>query len=163
MNQVYLIIGSNIDPEINIPGAVKYLTSCSNLQLQEISSVWRTRPVGSRTNDFLNAAVCLTTSLSEVELKQRVLASIEEKMGRIRVEDKFAPRTIDLDIVIFNGKILDENLFRHDYMILPFSELLPELISPVQNISLKSLATTIRPFSTAKVVEINLPPLTITY
>ncbi len=159
MNQVYLILGSNIDPELNIPAAIRHLSSHPDLTIQQISSVWRTRPVGSRANDFLNTAVFLTTSLDEDVLKQEVLCDIEEKMGRVRIEDKFAPRPIDLDIVIFNDRIVDENLFRHDYLILPFSELIPDLVSPVQGISMKTLATTIHPFSTAKVVKLDLPPL----
>ncbi len=162
MNQAYLIIGSNIDPELNIPEAIRHLARHPNLTLQKISSVWRTRSVGSRTNDFLNAAIFLITHLEENELKQKVLSSIEEKMGRVRSEDKFAPRIIDLDIVIFNDRIVDENLFRYDYLILPFSELLPDLVSPIQGISMKILAATIHPFSTAKKVELAIPPLSRT-
>ncbi len=160
MNQAYLIIGSNIDPELNIPVAVKELANHPDLHVQRISSVWKTRPVGSQTNDFLNAAVCLTTPLDEHQLKQDVLSVIEEKMGRIRFEDKFAPRTIDLDIVVFNDRVVDENLFTHDYLILPFSEIFPDLVSPSQGISMKRLAEAIKPFSTARIFKIDLPPLT---
>lgn len=159
MNRVYLILGSNIDPELNIPAAIQHLSNRPDLILKKISSVWRTRPVGSLANDFLNAAVFLTTILDENVLKQEVLREIEEKMGRVRIKDKFAPRPIDLDIVIFNDRIIDENLFRYDYLILPLSELIPDLVFPDQGISMKSLAGAIQSYSTAKTVKIDLPPL----
>jgi 2-amino-4-hydroxy-6-hydroxymethyldihydropteridine diphosphokinase len=160
MNQAYLIIGSNIDPELNIPVAVKILSNHPDINVQKISSVWKTRSVGSRTNDFLNAAVCLSTPLDKNQLKQDVLSAIEEQMGRIRFKDKFAPRTIDLDIVIFNDRVVDENLFTHDYLILPFSEILPDLVSPSQGITMKQLAKAIKPFSSARIFKIDLPPFT---
>ncbi len=150
MNQVYLILGSNIDPEVNIPLAVQKLKDRPGVNLRAYSSIWKTRPVGSSTEDFFNLAVHIETSLLPSDLKESVLRVIEEELGRIRVADKYAARTIDLDIVIFNDEIQDPHLFRYDYLILPFSELLPELVDPKRDLTLKKLASTIRPFSTAK-------------
>ncbi len=157
MNRVYLIIGSNINPESNIPAAIKHLQDRHDLQIIKTSSVWKTRPVGSQAGDFLNIAICIETPLDDRELKTQVLSVIENKMGRIRSEDKYAPRSIDLDIVIFNQSIVDFSLFRYDYLIFPFAELLPELLSPEHNIDLKTLASSIRPFSTAQKVILHLP------
>jgi 2-amino-4-hydroxy-6-hydroxymethyldihydropteridine diphosphokinase len=159
MIDVYLIVGSNINPESNIRLALEYLCAVPGINIIRISSIWKTRPVGTRSDDFLNLAIHLESTMNEVELKELILCEIEEKMGRIRVEDKFAPRPIDLDIVIFDGQILDQNLFKHDYLILPFSELLPQLESPTHGITLKVLAATIKPFSTAQTVPIPKIPL----
>lgn len=159
MNQVYLILGSNIDPELNIPEALKKLVDNASLCIKKASSVWKTRPVGDHTeNYFLNLAIYLETDL-EIENLKRLLRLMEDQMGRVRLEDKFAPRTIDLDIVIFNKEILENTLFKHDYMILPFAEIIPDLVSPEQGLSLKVLATTIQPFSTARKVNLELPQL----
>lgn len=154
MNRVYLIIGSNIDPESNIPAAIKHLQDRQDLKIINTSSVWKTRPVGSQAGDFLNIAIFIETPLDNQDLKTQVLSVIENKMGRIRGEDKYAPRPIDLDIVIFNQSIVDFSLFKYDYLIFPFSELLPELISPEHGIDLKTLASSIRPFSTARKVTL---------
>lgn len=159
MNRAYLIIGSNIDPESNIPAAVKHLQARPEIKIVNTSSVWKTRPIGSQASDFLNIALCLDTPLNELQLKTQVLSMIENNMGRLRSEDKFAPRPIDLDIVIFNDTIVDYNLFKHDYLILPFAEIIPELISPTHGINMETLASSIGPFSTAKKVNLPLPNL----
>ncbi len=159
MNRVYLIIGSNIDPESNIPTAVRNLQARSELKIINMSSVWKTRSVGVQASDFLNIALCLDTTLDQRHLKDNVLSVIENKMGRVRSEDKFAPRPIDLDIVIFNDSIVDSNLFKYDYLILPFAEMIPELMSTVHGIDLQTLASSISPFSTAHKVDLQLPKL----
>ncbi len=104
-------------------------------------------------------ALCLDTPLDENQLKAQVLSVIETNMGRIRSEDKFAPRPIDLDIVIFNQTIVDSNLFKYDYLVFPFAEIIPDLISPTHGIDLKTLASSIRPFSTAQKINLPIPQL----
>lgn len=138
MNEVYLLLGSNIDPEKNILLALEYLNR--NFRLIEVSHTWQTRPVGSSAGDFLNTAVKLETTLDAYTLKENCLCHIEEVLGRVRQEDKNAPRTIDLDIVIFNREILDDSLFRFAHLIIPFAELLPDLIEPQSHQTLSTLA-----------------------
>ncbi len=138
MNEVYLLLGSNIDPEKNILLALEYLNR--NFTILEVSNTWQTKPVGSSANDFLNTAVKLETKLDAYTLKEKCLCHIEEVLGRVRQSDKNAPRTIDLDIVIFNGEIVDDTLFRFAHMIIPFAELLPDLVDPDGKQSLSTLA-----------------------
>jgi 2-amino-4-hydroxy-6-hydroxymethyldihydropteridine diphosphokinase len=138
MNKAYLSLGSNIDPEKNITLALEYLNQ--DFKILEVSHTWKTKPVGINSADFLNTAVKLITSLDSIDLKDKFLCHIEEIMGRVRVEDKFAPRTIDIDIIIFNDSVVDKNLFQLDHLILPFSELVPDLRSPDTKCTLAEIA-----------------------
>jgi 7,8-dihydro-6-hydroxymethylpterin-pyrophosphokinase len=62
--------------------------------------------------------------------KQEILGPIEAKLGRVRTADKYAPRTIDLDITIFDGQVLDADLWKRVYLALIFAELAPDLHNP---------------------------------
>lgn len=138
MNQAYIVLGSNIRPQVNIPKALSYLED--SFTLKDISLTWRTKPIGTKAEDFFNTAVEIETGLDYFLLKEKCLIHIEEMMGRIRVADKNAPRTIDLDIVIFNGKVLEPHIFNLEYLALPLSELLPDLIHSPSGSSLSHIA-----------------------
>jgi 2-amino-4-hydroxy-6-hydroxymethyldihydropteridine diphosphokinase len=156
MNEVFLCLGSNINPEANILQALRYLKK--EFILLEVSNTWKTKPVGLDSADFLNTAVRIQTTLDQFELKEKNLCHIEEVLGRVRQKNKYAPRTIDIDIVLFNGQVIDENLFRLDYLILPFSELIPVLKNqdgkPLKEIAASLLSTT-----QAKKYKCLMPPI----
>jgi 2-amino-4-hydroxy-6-hydroxymethyldihydropteridine diphosphokinase len=139
MNTVYLSLGSNIEPEKNLPEALRRLTQI--VQIEGISSIWRTQSVGFAGPEFLNAAIRIVTNLDGEIFKDDILCSIEESMGRVRLADKNAPRTIDIDILIFNNQILDNNLFNLDHLILPLAELLPTLRETPNSPSLQEIAS----------------------
>jgi len=139
MNTIYLSLGSNIDPEKNLPEALRRLTQI--VKIEGISSIWRTQSIGFDGPEFLNAAIRLNTNLDAEFFKEDILCSIEVSMGRIRLADKNAPRTIDLDILIFNNQIFDQNLFKLDHLILPLAELLPSLKETPNSPSLHEIAT----------------------
>lgn len=120
---VCLLLGSNIRPEINLKQAVIMLNQ--HLPLAHVSSVWETTAVGSDGPNFLNAAVLVTTSLDVKNLKAQVLRPIETHLGRVRSADKYAPRTIDIDPILFDGEQLDDNLVKFAYVAVPAAELLP--------------------------------------
>jgi 2-amino-4-hydroxy-6-hydroxymethyldihydropteridine diphosphokinase len=131
LNTAYLILGSNINPQVNIP--------------------WKTRAVGAQADDFLNTAVEIETSLDMHMLKEKCLCHIEEIMGRIRQRDKNAPRTIDIDIVVFNYKILDLEIFSREHLALPLSQVNPDLVDPQTGKSLKSISESLRSGSSTNV------------
>ena len=126
-NFAILLLGSNIDPAANLKKAMGLL-NCS-LLITKSSRIWVTEAVGNKGPNFLNTAVEVKTSLTADQLKKKIISPIEIGLGRIRTSDKFAPRTIDIDIIIFNGKVIDENLWNKVFIALPVSEIFPKLIN----------------------------------
>jgi 2-amino-4-hydroxy-6-hydroxymethyldihydropteridine diphosphokinase len=138
MHKAIIAIGSNIDPVENMQRAIESLHKLTTVQ--SISTIWETKAEGSPGPDFLNAAVSIVTDLEAAELKIKVLGPIEQKLGRERTSDKNAPRTIDLDLIIFDGIVCDASLWTRLYIALPVSELTPEITDPESNRSLKEIA-----------------------
>ena len=136
MTRIFLILGSNIDPEKNIPLAQELLRKTPGVKLKKASACWRTKPIGSCCNEFLNAAVLLETELEPKTLKNEVLIEIESALGRVRTKDKNAPRTIDLDIVAVNDTIIDPDVEKFDHALLPLAEIAPDLRLPGQDLTL---------------------------
>lgn len=125
-NQIFLLLGSNIDATRNIPEAIRRLRK--HILVDKISTVWQSPAVGGPWDDYLNVALCGYTLEGPLELKQAVIHPIETSLGRIRLADKYAPRTIDIDLVIFNQTVQDPDLWNLAYIAVPMAELLPDLI-----------------------------------
>ena len=89
MHQVYLSLGANIQPELNLPKAIQLLRKHGDIL--KVSSVWESEAVGSTGPNFLNACILFSTSLEAADLKDRVLRAIEAQLGRQRSADKNAP------------------------------------------------------------------------
>jgi 2-amino-4-hydroxy-6-hydroxymethyldihydropteridine diphosphokinase len=134
----YIVLGSNIAPDENMRKAISLLKSCT--PVQKISTTWETPPVGTDGPNFYNTAVHLTTHLVCEGLKSQILRPIEIQLGRIRTADKYAPRTIDIDIIIFDGEVLDPRLWSYAYLAVPLAELIPELPHPETGRTLASIA-----------------------
>lgn len=122
MNTVILGIGSNINPEVNIQKMLVILAEkCTVLSR---SSLVTTKPIGIEDQpDFVNGAVKLETSLEQEELKTW-LKSVEDRLGRDRSLPKFGPRPMDLDIVVWNGTIIDDDYHTRDFLKKAVDELL---------------------------------------
>ena len=126
-HQACLLLGSNIQPERNLPHAIDLLQN--HLTILRISSVWETSPVGSDGPNFLNAALLAQTPLDQNTLKLQILTALEAKLGRLRFADKNAARPIDLDIILFDRLILDPTLWNFAHRAVPVAEILPDLCS----------------------------------
>ncbi|HEX7541916.1 MAG TPA: 2-amino-4-hydroxy-6-hydroxymethyldihydropteridine diphosphokinase [Anaerolineales bacterium] len=126
-HQTCLLLGSNIQPERNLPLATNELQKA--LTILQISSIWETPPVGSAGPNFLNAALLAQTPLEQNALKLQILLPLEAKMGRVRSADKNEARPIDLDIILFDGMILDPTLWQFAHRAVPVAEIQPELRS----------------------------------
>jgi 2-amino-4-hydroxy-6-hydroxymethyldihydropteridine diphosphokinase len=156
-HQVCLLLGSNIEPVLNIPRAVRLLQQ--KLTILKVSSIWESASVDCCYPDFLNMAVLASTSLDATHLKEKILRPLEAQMGRVRTEDKNAPRPIDIDIVLFDGRLADPTLWQHVHMAVPVAELFPELRSKTSEF-LKDVASRLAqstPTQVRKDISISLP------
>lgn len=142
VHKASLLLGSNINPEENLLLAVAKLRE--KVEIHRFSRVWQTQAVGSDGPDFLNAAIEITTTLQKEKLKTEVLQNIEMKLGRVRTKDKNAPRTIDLDIILFDGKVLDQNLWEKSFIALPMADLHPLLLNPLNGKTLSQTCKKLR-------------------
>jgi len=114
INNVIIGIGSNIDAEKNIHEMLEILKS--QVEVVRVSSFIKTKPIGIEDqSDFTNGAVKIKTRLNREELNI-LLKKIEDKMGRDRTAPKFGPRNIDLDIVVWNGEIVDDDYYTRDFL-----------------------------------------------
>lgn len=125
MNRAIIGLGSNIAPEDNIKKAREALSKEFHVLAQ--SAFKQTAPVGPvKQADFINGSVLVETDISMEQLKAR-LGSLETALGRIRPAERFGPRTIDLDIIVFNGKIIDQDFYSREYLKESVLELIPNL------------------------------------
>ena len=114
INTAIISIGSNINAEENISSALEALGN--EVEILKVSSMLKTKPIGIENQpDFTNGAVKIKIGLTREELN-RLLKNIEDQLGRDRSAPKFGPRTIDLDIVIWNGEIVDEDYYTRDFL-----------------------------------------------
>jgi 2-amino-4-hydroxy-6-hydroxymethyldihydropteridine diphosphokinase len=134
-HEVYLILGTNIEPEQNTKQAIHLLSRYS--KILEMSSTWETVAVGSTGPNFLNTALRIECEHSPVELKVDVISVIENELGRIRTSDKNAPRTVDLDIVIYDDMLIDPAVWTKAFIAIPMAELRPELVNEKTGETLK--------------------------
>lgn len=138
MSSVFLGLGSNVgDRENNLDLAVQRLSENADIELRQVSSYYETAPVGYlEQGDFLNAVVEIATDLEPEELL-KVTKGIEEDLKRER-PFRFAPRTIDVDILLFENETRDAphlriphpELLNRAFVLVPLAELAPDLMHP---------------------------------
>jgi 2-amino-4-hydroxy-6-hydroxymethyldihydropteridine diphosphokinase len=136
--RAYVGLGANLGPrEVTILRAVELLGATEGIEVLELSQLRETEPVGvTEQPSFLNGAVALETTLSPRELLD-VLLSVERELGRVRGE-RWGPRTIDLDLLAYDGETVDEpglrvphpRLHERRFALEPLADLEPELEIP---------------------------------
>jgi len=142
LHLAYLSLGSNIQPEMNLVRAIDLLQNYG--KLEKISSAWESESVGAKGPNYLNACVLFNTPLGQADFKEQVLLPIETQLGRRRSADKFAPRTIDIDIVVFDGKSCDDKYWEQAFVIVPLAEIHPEYQNPLTQEAIIKTATRLR-------------------
>ncbi len=140
-NTIFILLGSNIEPR------AEYINRATDLIGEHIgnvvlySSLYETEAVGFHSEtDFINTIVCCNTEMDEDGVLSSAL-SIENELGRSREGKGYSSRTIDIDILYFNEKIIDRDgltiphprLHERRFTLLPLCEIAPEFVHPVFN------------------------------
>jgi len=119
------------------PRALELLSAEDGIEVSAVSEIRETEPVGPvEQGPFLNGAARLETSLAPRELLERLLA-VENRLGRVRTE-RWGPRTIDLDLLLYGTETVDEpgltvphpSLHERRFALEPLAELDPQLVVP---------------------------------
>ena len=137
----YVAAGSNIQPRRNIAEALRLLRGA--VQVAGVSTFYRTPAIGpdgrvrAGDEEFLNGVFAVRTDLPARRLKFEVLRPIEDRLGRVRSADKYAPRTIDLDVVLYGSEVMDEpglklpaDDIRRPWVALPLRQLAGDVPLP---------------------------------
>ncbi|MCT4615276.1 MAG: 2-amino-4-hydroxy-6-hydroxymethyldihydropteridine diphosphokinase [Marinifilaceae bacterium] len=121
-NTCIISFGSNIDPKKNVKYSETIISS--DHQLLDCSKTYITKPIGIKNqDDFHNGAFIIKTNLDKEDFKL-YLKQVENQLGRDRSLAKFGPRTIDLDIIIWNNEIVDKDYFIRDFIKQSVDELI---------------------------------------
>jgi len=136
MNVAFLGIGSNLgDRRAHLADALRQLGADPTVRIAQGSSVYETKPVGKTDQpDFLNMVVKINTTLPPFALLTTCLA-IEARLGRERRE-RWGPRTIDLDVLIYGGKKLNDErlvlphprMHERSFVMVPLAEIAPHAV-----------------------------------
>ncbi|GET30428.1 2-amino-4-hydroxy-6-hydroxymethyldihydropteridine diphosphokinase [Prolixibacter sp. SD074] len=113
-NTCVIGVGSNIQPEENIREALRILEE--EQTLLSVSAMVQTEPIGVKKQpSFINGAVKISTSMNQEELST-YLKNIEDRLKRDRSQPRFGSRTIDLDVVVWNGKVVDRDYYSREFL-----------------------------------------------
>jgi len=135
----YIGLGSNLsEPIEQVKNAVKQIEKIAQSQVTAVSSLYLSKPMGPQDqNDYINAIIALNTSLSAIELLN-ALQAIENEAGRVRKENRWGARILDLDIILFGNEVINSErltiphygMAEREFVLLPLVEIAPSLQLP---------------------------------
>ena len=109
MNEFYVLVGSNINPDSNIKKGLAEIAAHPDLSIIQQSSLYESEPYGMEGENFINLVILIESARDFIEVEQ-ALKKIELNCGRIRdPQNKFTSRTLDLDIIDWNGFVGELN------------------------------------------------------
>jgi 2-amino-4-hydroxy-6-hydroxymethyldihydropteridine diphosphokinase len=121
MAVAFLAVGANIEPHKNIRAALRILRRAT--PVRACSTFYRTEPLGPRDQPaYLNGVWRIETELPAADVKPMLLSPVERQLGRARTGDKYAPRPIDLDLILYDDLVIDDTILRlpHPDLLRPF-------------------------------------------
>lgn len=144
MASIYISIGSNIDAEQHIRGAIDVLRETYGTL--KISSVYESEAIGFEGDNFLNLVVGLHTDQTVPEVLD-TLHDIENRFGRVRTGPRFSSRTLDLDLLLYDDLVLQdqgidiprEEITQNAFVLQPLAEIAPQLEHPQQKLTMQEL------------------------
>jgi 2-amino-4-hydroxy-6-hydroxymethyldihydropteridine diphosphokinase len=155
---IYLLLGSNINPVANIKRAILEIEGLKGVSIMAKSSLYETEPVGILNQPwFINCCLEVSTFLSPRELLCQT-QGIEEAMERKR-EIRWGPRVIDIDILYFGEKVISDNdltiphpeLHRRLFALIPLAEIAQDFLHPILKVGIKELISNAPPLKVNRV------------
>ncbi len=135
----YIGLGSNLsEPIEQVKNAITEIKKIPQSQIVKESSLYLSKPMGPQDqNDYINAVIAIDTSLSAIELLD-ALQAIENKAGRVRKDNRWGARILDLDIILFGNKVINNErltiphygMREREFVLLPLAEIAPTLSLP---------------------------------
>ena len=142
LHKAYLNLGSNIQPEVNVVRAIQLLGEYGGLQ--KISNAWESKSVGALGPNYLNVCLLFVSPHTKTQLKEQIIHPIEAQLGRKRTEDKYIPRTIDIDIILFDDRPDDARVWETAFVIVPLAEIYSEYKNPITGERISNTAARLR-------------------
>lgn len=161
MKNAILSIGSNLGNRIEfLKSSIKNIRLLANTTITNVSDVYETEPIGvSKQSNYLNCIVYLKTDLSPYDLLTEI--NEIEKMYKRERRIKWGPRTLDIDIIDYDNKIVNTEqltlphprMHKRRFVLLPMTEIKPDYIHPLYKIS---LFTMLKKTEKQKCVKMNM-------
>jgi dihydroneopterin aldolase/2-amino-4-hydroxy-6-hydroxymethyldihydropteridine diphosphokinase len=160
MPRVFVAVGSNIDAEANVTRALQLLRE--QVGIRGASTFYRT-PAINRPQDppFVNGVIELADALGPLDLKN-VLRQTELTLGRVRTGDRYAPRTVDLDLLLYGDVVSSSDALtlphpdigKRAFVAIPLLELAPDLVLPDSGSALRTVAKSLPPYPMEQLREL---------
>ncbi len=141
MADIYISLGSNVEREYHVQRGLNALAVAFDLPFEQLklSSLFESEAVGFNGNAFYNMVIGITTSQS-VEQVALKLRAIEFSYGRTNDAKKFSPRTLDLDLLLYDDLIINSpaqlprnEINKNAFVLWPLSEVAPQVVHPIIN------------------------------
>jgi len=150
--EAYVGVGSNVDPEKNILAALPEIES--RVQVLDASRFYRNPAIAPDRLErppFVNGVLKIRTDLMPYDLKYGVLRNVERRVQRSRTGDRYGPRTLDLDLLVYGDlegesdgiTLPDPDISVQPFWVVPLAELLPEMHPPNTSLSIKEIVRTL--------------------
>lgn len=159
LSQVAIALGSNLgNSQATVEAALELLNCDPNIEVKSRSSWYQTAPVGPPQPDYINGCAILSVQLAPEALLE-ILLTVETQLGRVRRE-RWGPRTLDLDILLFNDLIWESSMLEiphprmreRAFVLVPLAEIAPNWIDPVTG---KTILQLLADIDASTVVKLN--------
>jgi len=139
MADIYISLGSNVEREYHVQQGLQALACSFELPFEQLqlSSLFESEAIGFSGSAFYNMVIGITTLLSVEQVATR-LRNIEFNHGRTIDAKKFSPRTLDLDLLLYDNLIIDlpaqlprNEINKNAFVLWPLSEVAPQVVHPI--------------------------------